>query len=79
MPDDLHKALDEGRIARNEIAHTITMGFEYIIENDAGRKEIIDNLKLDIMGNKEFICRCDDMKKDKRICCYKHKKGGYFK
>jgi hypothetical protein len=60
LPNDLYNSLDEGRKARNEIAHSITIGLEYTIESDTGRKEIVDNLK---------DCATKIMEADKIVAC----------
>lgn len=45
LPNDINKTLDEGRKARNDLAHSITFGFEHSIESDDGRNGIVENIK----------------------------------
>lgn len=45
FPDDISITLDEGRKARNDLAHSITLGFEHTIESDDGRNAIFEDIK----------------------------------
>jgi len=44
FPEEVYSSLHEARKARNEVAHAITLGIEHKLEENLGRKEILDDI-----------------------------------